>query len=176
MKTYISILIVIVGLAVVVAGGYMYTKKYSNHPPLVLKKDVDMKTYSGEVVRVFEGDNVISYSFDIPEAATTTVGMDGALIKITNDATPYAAMYISYEGGRGYTPSNYLNKIIAPHVSVINPTGQVTIGSQEWYKAESPSSEWYIAQVKEGNWLIVVENKKVNHDLVEKTLASVEVN
>ena len=177
MKTYISILLIVSGLVVVVFGGYIYTKKHTNKIVQSSQNIVKMKTYSGTVSRFYEGDNIIDYSFDIPEDAIAVTGMDGALIKITSSSSSvaFATVYISYEGGRGFTPLDYINEIISPHVSVISPTAITTIGDYEWQVAESEGSEWHIAKVGKEQWLFIVENKKLNHDLVEKTLGSVKV-
>lgn len=174
MKTYISILLIVLGLVIVVYGGYVYTKKH-NLKPQASQDVVKMKTYSSKVSRFYEGDNIIDYSFDIPEYATTTTEMDGAFTKITTSTSSYATVYVSYEGGRGFTPLGYIDEIIAPHVSVINPLSEEMIGNYKWQVAESEGSEWYIAQVANEQWLFIVENKKVNHDLVQKTLESLKI-
>ena len=175
MKTYVTILIGIVVLCAVVYGGYTFIKRDKIKADIQVREGVQVKTFSGEVSRFFEGENKIIYSFNIPNGATTTLGMDGALIKITNATSSYASIYISYEGGRGYTPINYIDNIISPRVSVINPIGIETIGVYEWQKAVSEGSEWYIASVLGGEWLIVVENKKSLHDAVRETLMSIKV-
>lgn len=174
MKTYISILLIVLGLSAVVIGGYVYTKRQSL-PPDSENVTVRMKTHSGSLTRFFEGENMVEYSFDIPEEATTTTEMEGALIKITTPESPYATMYISYEGGRGFTALDYINEIIAPHVSVINPSGVATIGNHLWQVAESEGSTWHIAPILDGQWLFIVENKKVQGVLVEKTLSSIVI-
>ncbi len=174
MKTYVSILLVVLGLAVVVIGGYVYTKK-NDLKHQVVQDLVKMKTYSSKVSRFYEGDNNIEYSFNIPEYATTTTELDGAFTKITTGTSSYATVYVSYEGGRGFTPLGYIDEIIAPHVSVINPLDEEIIGNYKWQVAESEGSEWHIAQVSNDQWLFIVENKKVNHDLIQKTLESVKV-
>lgn len=149
-----------------------------------------MKAVAGKVLRVNNGENILEYTFDVPETATTSFDMEGALIKVTDvlrtegDAsssdpivisTPVATFYISYEGARGYSPLDYISNMIAPHVSVIDPTGTSTIGSYDWQVAESEGSEWHIASVDGGKWLVIVENKKSTHDVVEKILESVSV-
>lgn len=175
MKTYITILIGIVVLGAVVYGGYTFIKKDAKKSEIQTSEGVLMKSFKGEVSRFFEGENKIIYSFDIPKDATTTIGMDGALIKIVDGVNPYASIYISYEGGRGYTSLDYIYNIISPHVSVINPTGVSLIGQYEWQKAESEGSEWHIASLLNGEWLIVVENKKTAHDSVQGMLTSMKV-
>ncbi len=177
MKTYTYILIVVAVLAVVVLGGYAFRK---NSNTVVLKEEkkefVNMKTFEGQVTRIFEGENKIVYSFDISENGTTSISMDGALIKVTDPAGLYASLYMSYEGGRGLTPAQYINQVISPHVAVISMKGTSTIGLFDWQIAESPASEWHVTSVLNGQWLIIVENKKSLHDDVQETLKSLRAN
>jgi hypothetical protein len=193
MKKNVTILIGLVVVISVLYAGSSFMKKGKSAVGMVEgeKTSLTMKPFNGQVVRVFEGDNVLEYGFDIPETATTSIDMDGALIKVTDvtvtgdvestttaptvTTTPVVTFYMSYEGGRGYSPLDYINDIIAPHVSVMNPTSVTTIGSYDWQGAESEGSEWHIASVAGGKWLIVVENKKSTHDTVEKILESISV-
>lgn len=187
MKKNVIILISLVVLVAVLYGGSSLIKKSGVNNPSIknVESSLSMKSVVGQVVRVFEGENTLEYGFDIPETATTSLDMDGALIKVTDILvsqedgteipTPLTTLYISYEGARGYTPSDYISNIIAPHVSVINEVGTTTIGLYDWQVVESEASEWRIASVDSGKWLIVVENKKSVHDTVEKILESVSV-
>jgi len=176
MKTYTAILIGIVALCAVVFGGYTFMKNKKAAPLPQVTEGVSMRLFSGEVVREFEGENKLNYSFNIPEVSTTSMDMNGALINIFEASSTYATMYISYEGGRGFTALQYIDEIIAPHVSVINLTEISKIGEYEWQGAESEGSEWHVAPVLNGEWLIVVQNKKTVHDTVSKTLESFKVN
>jgi hypothetical protein len=176
MKRNVSI---VVGALVVIAALYGIQKlsdRNGQHDADLTVQEVGMKQVMGEVVRVFEGENKIEYSFSVPESATTTLGMEGALVKVTNDGAPVATVYFSYEGGRGYSSTDYINNIIAPNVAVINPNGTSTVGSTDWETASSEGSEWSVAAVRDGEWLVVVENRKTNHDLAQKLLASLKVN
>ncbi|MEN9337811.1 MAG: hypothetical protein RIQ41_125 [Candidatus Parcubacteria bacterium] len=170
-KTYKAILVAVFGLVLVVGGAYMYMdyKPVTKEP--VIKK-TSSKTLEGKVIRTFEGDNTIEYSLTIPEDATTTVGMEGALVKIATPDAPYISMYFSYEGGRGYMPSDYIKNVIVPRVSALTMTGTTTVGGTIWTVAESEQSEWHVAQVGDGQWLLVTENKKSLHDAVLETLES----
>ena len=174
MKKYVNILIGIVVLLGVLYGGQLLISEREEADITDIKAEVGVKSFSGEVVRVFEGENKLSYSFDIPETASTSIDMDGALIRITNETNPLASVYLSYEGARGYTPMDYINNTIAPHVAVINPTSTSTIGGYDWQGAESEGSEWHVASVLNGSWLIVVENRKSVHDATESILTSVK--
>lgn len=177
MKTYVPILIGIVVLGAALYGGNTFMKKGGSDglDTNDTKSEISMKSFVGQVVRAYEGDHVLEYGFNIPETATTSIDMDGALIKILDNNLPTATIYMSYEGARGYTALDYLSNKIAPHVSVINPTNVVSLGGYDWQMAESEGSEWYIASVASSSWLIVVENKKANHDIATKIVESISV-
>lgn len=175
MKRNVSI---VIGGIVVIAALYGIQKlsdRTAQHDGNQVVQEVGTKLVTGEVVRVFEGENKVEYTFVVPETATTTLGMENALVKVTNEGLPFASVYFSYEGGRGYTAMDYINNVIAPNVSVIDPTGVVTLGETEWETAVSEGSEWHVASVLDGKWLVVVENRKSLHDAVEKLVTSLQV-
>ncbi len=175
MKKNVTILIGVVVLVAVLFAGNSFMKKGGDKEgdDNGVKNTVTMKSFVGQVVRVYEGDNVLEYTFDIPETATTSIDMDGALIRVLDQENPLATVYMSYEGARGYSSVDYINNVIASHVAVIDLTSTSTIGVNEWQVAESPASEWRVASVDGGKWLIIVENKKAVHDTVDQMLASV---
>lgn len=173
LKTYKAILLAVVGLIIVVTGGFLIMR----NPTPAVKEAItksDMKSFEGQVTRIFEGENKVVYSFDIPEAATTTLSMDGALVKVTTGVDLYSAIYFSYEGGRGYSAEDYIKHNIATQVKVLSITGTTTIGSRVWTVAESVNTEWHVGQVGDGQWLMVVESPKAKHDDVVKTLAGLK--
>lgn len=131
-----------------------------------------MQTISGTVSRFYEGENKVAYSFQIPDTATTSVEMDGALIRIWENGVAYANIYLSYEGGRGYGPIEYMGDIIAPSVPVINATGASTVGNYTWQTASSDGSEWHLAPIINDQWLVVVENKKSARDATQQLIGS----
>lgn len=176
MKRNVSI---VVGGLVVIAALYGIQKlsdKSVTHNEGETVVEVGMKQITGEVTRVFEGENKIEYSFSAPETSTTTLGMENALVRVTNEGASLATLYFSYEGGRGYSPVDYINNVIAPNVAVINPGEVVTVGGMDWQTASSEGSEWYVAKARDGEWLVVVENSKTQHDQVQKILSSLKVN
>lgn len=162
-KKYKAVLSVVVGLCVVVAGAYFYNKGKGSVAKESVKK-ASAHLLEGQVVRHFEGENKIVYKMEIPETATSTLGMDGALVKIIDSDAPYISMYFSYEGGRGYAAPDYINNVIASRVPGVVIRGTTTSGLYTWTVAESQMSEWHVAQVGDGQWLLVVENKKSLHD------------
>jgi hypothetical protein len=171
-KTYKAVLLGVLAVAVVVGGGYWYMggKPAAKEP--AVKKSLT-STVEGQVIRMFEGENKIVYSFDVPESASSTTGMEGALVRVTDNDLPYATMYFSFEGGRGYMPEDYISNVIAPRVPSLAVTGTTTVGSRIWTIAESAASEWHVAQVGDGQWLLIVENKKALHDKMADTLSSI---
>lgn len=175
MKTYITILLGVVVIAAVVFGGYKYTKSDAVRTTPVGNDGISYVTTSGEVTRLYEGTSTLSYTFDIRTTATTSVSMNGALIKVTDATTTVGSMYISYEGGRGYSPIEYITNIVSPHVPTITPTGTSTIGAYDWVTAETPASEWFIASVADGKWLIVMEGKKASDADVKHILETIRL-
>lgn len=173
-KTYKVILLAVLVLVIVVAGGYFAMKKNPGTQKEAITKS-SMRSFEGQVTRMFEGENKIVYSFDIPKDATTTVSMDEALVKVTTGTALYSAVYFSYEGGRGYSAEDYIKNVISPQVKVLAIVGTTTVGTRVWTLAESANSEWHVAQVGDGQWLMVVESPKVNHDDIISTLEGLKV-
>lgn len=170
MKRYIPVLIGIVALCAII---YLWNGR---------EKEIDTDDFntsgsstmsvSGNVVRIFEGENILKYAFDIPDMATTTVERDGALIKVINGDTIPLVMYASYEGGRGYSASDYISNKIVPAVAAVTDSGTTTIGSYEWNVVQSERSVWYVGKVGSGQWLLVSEFKKSDADVAHKILES----
>ena len=175
MKKNIIILTGIVVLIAVLYVGQLILNKRPQAGVSDVTSQVGTKQFVGEVIRAYEGDHMLEYSLNIPETASTSVDMDGALIRITDQDVPLATMYISYEGGRGYSPMDYIDNVISPHVSVIDEVGTSTVGEYEWQIAESEGSEWHVTKSADGQWLLVVENKKSAHDIVNSVLESIKV-
>ncbi len=173
-KNLIILVVVILVIAVSVFG---YKTKLNKEMKKDIQKEeaVAMKSFSGEVKRFFEGDNILKYSLNIPETSSTTVDKDGALIKIIDNNSSLATIYLSYEGGRGFTPIDYINEIITPHVAVITPGEEKTMGEIKWQTASSDGSYWHIGSVLNSQWLVVIESKKVNVEIVNKVLESIKV-
>jgi hypothetical protein len=174
-KTYKAILLAVAGIIVVVGSAYYFVGGRFKKPVEQVKARVNTQLVTGQVMRAFEGENKAVYSFYVPDAATTTTLSDGALVHVKENGALYMAAYLSYEGGRGYVAEEYINRVIAPQVSVIESGATSTIGSYTWTVAESANTEWHVAQVGDGQWLMVVENPKKNHDRVLETLDGLEV-
>lgn len=174
MKTYIAILVGVVALFGVVFVGYKLTSDIKKNPE-TKTPNAQIQTVNGEVKRIFEGDNVLAYQFDAPIEATVSSQMEGALVQVTKSNDLRTSVYFSFEGGRGYSASDYIANVIAPKVSVLNPTGTTTLGAHDWQGIESAYSEWFITPVLNGEWLVIVENKKLFHEDTVNLLETVSV-
>ena len=164
MKRYVPIIIGIIALcAVLFVGNYEMKKRNAVDADEPTTQHVGKQTFNGKVMRKFEGENTLEYTFEYPDTATTTVEKDGALIKVSDAGSPVLAMYVSYEGGRGYSPADYITNLIVPSVKVITEVSTTTIGTHEWSVVESQWSIWHVAKVNNGNWLLVVENRKTEN-------------
>lgn len=173
-KTYKAILLAVAAITVVAGGAYYFVGN-NKKPVQQVKTRVNTQLVTGQVSRMYEGENKAVYSFYIPAEATTTVSMDGALVRADEGKDLFGAFYLSYEGGRGYVAEEYINRVIAPQVRIIEVGATSTIGTYMWTTAASANTEWHVAQVGDGQWLMVVENPKVNHDRVVETLKELEV-
>lgn len=171
-KVYVSLfLYALLGLAIgyAVAKGVLYLV---NRPSIEKVKVVDTakvgtKDFTGSVNSIFEGDNKADINFKVNSNLTVTqgVGAKSKYFYITDAAgANVATAYMSYEGGRGYSAADYIAEVIAKYVPSVSTPATATYGSSSWLYTASASSEWHVAPAKDGNWLIVLENKKANHD------------
>ncbi len=172
MKRYVPIVIGVVALCVILFIGNDQMKSKNDTANEEQKTEVALTSFSGKVTRMYEGENVLEYGFDVPASATTTVEKDGALVKVTDNGVPLVAAYFSYEGGRGYSPEDYITNNIVPSVAAVTDMGTTTVGSHEWTVAESEWSVWHVAKSSNGQWLIVVENKKTDTEKAKTILES----
>ena len=173
MKRYVPIIIGIVALCAVLYAGNTIMNNRDGLAEEEENVQGTSSTFTGQVVRMFEGENILEYGFDIPEGATTTVEKDGALIKVIDSDALLVAMYASYEGGRGYSPTDYIKNVIVPSVPSVTMTGTTTVGLYDWNVAESARSTWHVAQVGDGSWLLVVENKKIDSEKAQVVIESI---
>ena len=174
MKRYVPIIIGILAL-----GGVLYVgnkEMGKNSDEVVVEgtsTEITSKSFQGKVVRMFEGENTLEYGMDLPETATATLSMDGALIKVIDQDVPVLAMYVSYEGGRGYSPADYITNNIITKVKGVTVVGTTTIGGYDWDVAESEASVWHVTKTADNNWLLVVENRKDVNDKATPIIESI---
>jgi hypothetical protein len=176
MKRYVPIIIGVVALCAVLYIGSSEMIKRGDIAREETASSTEMnKTFQGSVTKMFEGENTLQYGFDLPETATATVSMEGALVKVSDSDMPVLAMYVSFEGGRGYSPADYIKKNIKTKVTGITQVGTTTIGGYEWDVVQSANSEWHVASVENGAWLLVVENTKANSEKAMSVLGTLSV-
>lgn len=174
MKRYVPIIIGVVALCAVLYLGSNGTDSKTEVPgDEATSSEVTSKSFHGSFTKMFEGENTLHYGFDLPQTATATVSMDGALVSITETEIPVLAMYMSYEGARGFTPNDYITNNIMPKVTGVTIGETVKLGKYDWAVAESANSIWHIASVENGKWLLVAENKKTASENASLVLESV---
>lgn len=171
-KTYKALLLAVLGLVIVVTGAYLYMKDKPSPKEQTVK--VDERLLSGQVTRLHEGENTLTYRMDMPAGATSTVSQEGMLVRVNLGDALFAATYFSYEGARGYSSTDYIYRNIIPRVAGVSVTGTTTVGETLWTVAQSSLSEWWVGQVGDGQWLMVVENRLDNHDKVVQMLQSLD--
>jgi hypothetical protein len=166
-KMYVSLaLYAILGLAIgyAVARGVIYAHdKYVNYKAksaIETNTATDtVKTFEGEVSSNFEGPNTVKYAF-VYDGAYTATSTKPKYVFIKEGTTTIATIYMSYEGGRGYTGKDYVNQVIKKVVAGISAPVDTTDDYGTWTKASSASTDWNILSA--GEYLAVIESSKLN--------------
>jgi hypothetical protein len=173
MKRYVPIIIGIVALCAVL---YLGSNRMDSHDDSLAQEEmaslVTNKSFQGSFTKLANGEQTLKYGFDLADTATATVSMNGALVKVTDSEMPVLAMYVSYEGERGYAPADYITKNIMTKVSGVTLSEAKTVGKYDWSVAESAVSVWHVASVADGKWLLVVESKKSDSEKAAPVLES----
>jgi hypothetical protein len=164
------------GFAIAKGGMYLFNKSKT------MKSDMkemssEMKTetvkYTGSVSHNFEGENKTEVSFDHDKSLSVTQG-EGNKSKYfyVNNAsgTKVATVYMSYEGGRGYTADDYVKEVLLKAVPSAKMEDSMTHGSSTWLKVSSTNSVWHVKSSEDKQWVTLVENTKANSDLVKSVL------
>ncbi len=162
-KRYIPIVIGIVALCAVL---YLGSSKMTTDDDILIndetKTEVTNKNFQGSLTKMFEGEHTLEYGLDLPDTASAAVTKEGALVKVTDSGMPVFAMYVSYEGARGYSTTDYITRNIKSKVAGVTMKETVTVGKYDWTVAESANSVWHVTSVENGAWLLVVEYKKAD--------------
>lgn len=174
-----------VALFVLVIIGFIFMDGSSSKSAKTEKEGEDLVVVDADKPASFIGsfktgvkDEVVSYSFNMPTSASSTVEDAGAYIVTTISGKPFTKIYFSDETEKEkvVTPAAYLKAIIAPQVKGFVVGDVVKSGDISWQTATSASMEWHVALVLSGNWIVMVESYKKDHDEVMKLLASMAVN
>lgn len=185
-KMWISLaLYTLLGLAVGYAAAkgalYLYNKRGAAkvNTETQINKEAGVKEYDSNVVANFEGENKASLAFDVPEnyKVEQGTGVKDKNYTIRDEkGNVVAYIYLSYEGGRGYTALDYIKNNINPSVKGGVSTGkEVTYGDKVWTRASNALTEWHLKPTKGGEWLIYVQNKIADHDMMRNVLESIDL-
>lgn len=168
--------VIILAVILVAAGAFFLSRGDTKEEMTGNTEDVSgMVEVSGATAQLFEGQNILSYTFYIPGGMSAVKGEDTqTLIVRAEDNSQKALAYFSYEGGRGWSPEEYFNTVIAPKVPVQKTTSTVHVGSYDWYHVETATMEWNIAKVKNGEWLMMIESKKADTEAVNNILKTLK--
>ena len=182
-KMYASLaLYAILGLALGYSAfkGYVYM---SHKMKMVKKENVEIVSnmntnFTGEVSHNFEGENKAMISFDHDKSFTVTQGTENKAkyFYIANaSGTNIATLYVSYEGGRGFTAEDYIGEVLAKAIPTISNEGVNAYASSSWNRASSANSVWNIKGSENGSWLLVLENTKANTQNVSAILETLTI-
>ncbi len=157
MKKNNIITVLIIG--VVSLGVLMYMKKESNIVKKIVPVVAETKRIDGIVKAFYEGESILKYHFDIDKKATTTERNEKTVgITITDaSSTVIAKVFLSYEGGRGYTPKDFFSDELPKRIASISQTSSTTIGIFSGLKVHSKYMTWKAVSVHNGEWMIIIQ-------------------
>lgn len=174
-KMYVSLaLYAILGLAIgyAVARGVIYAHgKYVNYKAksaIETNTATDtVKTFEGEVSSNFEGPNTVKYAF-VYDGAYTATSTKPKYVFVKQGTSTIATIYFSYEGGRGYTPVDYINQVIKKAVPSVSAPVDMMYGDSSWTKSSSVGTDWHV--FASGEYLAVIESSKSNTSKIQSIL------
>lgn len=181
-KMYVSLaLYALLGLAIgyglAKAGSYIYSKMShkTNNAQVVLN---ETKSFTATATAMFEGEHTVELSVQNLGNLNVAQGEDvkSRYFYVTNaSGTNLATMYLSYEGGRGYTAADYLLNTVAKAVKGLTAPEAMNHASSTYLMSSSASTEWHVKPSDKGSWLIVIESAKANKDSLMNLFESLEL-
>lgn len=171
-----AILGIALGYAIAKGGMYLYNKSKltkNSAKEMISEMKTETVKYTGSVMSIFEGENKAEISFDHDKSLNVIQG-EGNKSKyfyINNaSGTKVATIYMSYEGGRGYAPTDYVNDVLVKAIPGLVKEDAVMYGSSTWTKVSSTNSVWHLKSSDDKQWLVLVENTKANSKAVESLI------
>ena len=148
--------------------------KGDNATSTMIVTPMSYKTAETTASANYEGDRSKTVSIDIPESyeVVASKNMKNTYF-VMNGNSRVATLYYSYEGGRGYSASDYITNVIAPKVSGLSSVSISTSGGVSSAMASSANSEFRVSSY--GEWLVFVESTKANSDIAMAIANSVVV-
>lgn len=125
---------------------------------------VRMRLYEGVTSSEFEGKNLLSYSFRIPENAAVVTALQGKVLAVTQNNKVLGRVSFSYEGGRGYAPEEYIKEIILKDVSEKVPTFIQTIGERSFVSFKYDGDLYLVTKVDGGEWLATFQGTEKDEE------------
>lgn len=159
-------------------GRNFRTSKAENNSIVDIANNQDYSKYEGTVKANFEGEQILNFSFlhrnDIQIEQGT--GEQARWFKLTNaSGTNAVTLYFTYEGGRGYTSEDYINKVLK-----VNDT--VTVEEVKFTGEDLPvvshvtnsvsNAEYYVEQFTgedKSAWLAIVENLQADNESAQNS-------
>lgn len=175
----------IVGLLVILLIGFLVYKGLEgkslkiwdgNGEKLVdIANSEDYAKFEGNRTVNFEGENILDFSFLYKKdgKAIQGTGNQANWFKVFDvDGNNYVTLYITFEGGRGYTVDDYIDNVFKkanPDVVIeeVKMAGNDNIVIKH-VTDDTINTEYYIQAVTGKNnsaWLAIVENKKADEEV-----------
>lgn len=180
-KMYVSLaLYVVLGVAagyLVARGVRAFVNSRDAGTLVVTEEKMETKTFSGDIVAMFEGTTTAKVTFDYDALYTVEqgTGNKSRYFVIKNATGTLATIYASYEGGRGYSAAEYLAEVIAKAIPTVSAPSTAMYGDANWMTASTVNTEWHLAPQKDGEWVLVVESKKADNAKVGEILKTLTI-
>lgn len=165
----------IVGAVILVLVLILINKASHNKSSATIDNDdlvSQANVLKGEVMAVYEGEHKLNYVLTMQDGATTTLSADNRLLTLKSATTSPIHFYFSYEGGRGYSPNDYINNTIASKVAIIKRE-TMAHGANTWSVARSANSSWHVGTF--GEWLVIIENSNKDKNTATLYIESFKV-
>lgn len=186
----IGVLVLILLLIVLYKGleGKSFNKSNNGESVVDIANSDDYTKFEGKVSASFEGSHNLSFMFLHSKALEVTqgVGNQSKWFKLTNaSSTNDVTLYFTYEGGRGFTPDDYINEVLKVNGPVVVEDVKFANNASSSVKHvtnESGNVEYYIQGAKGADgdsWLVIVENNnptnQVSKDIAKDLMRSFEI-
>jgi hypothetical protein len=146
-----------------------------NYTVPVSGKNIKMFDMKGEAKAVFEGDHTLNYSLSFPSTVLRETKNDGKDTFFFYKGIKVAELSFLYEGARGYSPEDYIKKILGQRIPIALAPGSVKIGDFDYITAGASNSYFRVTSFKKNEWLGALEVYTGNEELEKVILNSLKV-
>ncbi len=136
---------------------YKYGFSSPKRPSITLPSlSGEKQYYFGKREAFFEGEVTLEYSLRYPKEFTVSASAKPVTKFLFLNEARIGELSLTYEGGRGYTPKEYIGEELARLNGALIAKKQVTYGAHLWTPVYIGEMVYLVAQVKNGEWLAII--------------------